>query len=493
MTERDMRPTDIGGGRIVLWDGRLVDEALTDASLKINQPVLKRELFTLDGDDETAGVSYPCIVSDGKGYKLYYMPWTKDSDGSLRVLESDDGLTWRKPALDIFDRPEMKTNNVVMEHRPDGVFVFYDTNPKCPEGERYKAIGKAAEKDASGKTVKGLYCYHSPDGYRFTLSHLLTVKGFFDSLNTANWKNGRYSCYFRNFHDIPDEAMRDGITDINAIHNGEYYTVKYYRGVRDVRVMFSEDFKNWTEPERISFNDGKDYPLYTNNVTDYPRCGDVVVGFPVRYCEREAWTKNVEQMASAAVKKRAMETVEKRMGLALTDCIFMHSYDGSRFFRSNEAFVTPGYENDHNWVYGDCYLAYGMIDSGRETYYLYAFDGNVRDHKRTLELFEIRKDGFACYHAGGDEKTLVTKPVVFKGSGLSLNFSTSAYGYIYVDVLDADGIPLSQSPGVEIYGNSIDRRAYFEDGSDFAAFEGKAVRLRFRMRDASLYSFRFVQ
>lgn len=93
--------------------------------------------------------------------------------------------------------------------------------------------------------------------------------------------------------------------------------------------------------------------------------------------------------------------------------------------------------------------------------------------------------------AGGEEEILITKPIIFEGSDLHINFSTSAYGYIYADVLDETGNPLSDKVSFEIYGDNIDRRIYFENGSDFSEYEGKTVRLRFRMKDAKLYSMWF--
>ena len=93
--------------------------------------------------------------------------------------------------------------------------------------------------------------------------------------------------------------------------------------------------------------------------------------------------------------------------------------------------------------------------------------------------------------ADGEKRVLVTKPLTFDGKELHLNFSTSAYGYIYVDVLDEDGKQLSDKKSFEIYGDTIDRKICFEDGTDFSEFIGKPIRLRFKMRDAKLYSMWF--
>ena len=187
-----------------------------------------------------------------------------------------------------------------------------------------------------------------------------------------------------------------------------------------------------------------------------------------------------------------MKEHENRAGLAVTDCIFMCSRNGKLWHRYNEAFLSPAYETEHNWVYGDCYLAYSLVDSGKECFYLYAHEYHKsREIAKPLIRYEIRKDGFACIMAESKEETVVTKPLTFTGSVLHLNFTTSAKGYIYVDVLDKDGNELSQDTSFEIFGDNIDRKIYFEDGSDFSKYQGKEIRLRFKMSEAKLYSIWF--
>jgi hypothetical protein len=100
----------------------------------------------------------------------------------------------------------------------------------------------------------------------------------------------------------------------------------------------------------------------------------------------------------------------------------------------------------------------------------------------------IRKDGFACYRAGKEECRLVTKPLLYEGDGLHLNFETAVPGYIYVSVLDEEGNALSEE-SFEVFGNTVDRRVTVKGG--FAATAGRPVRLCFRMREAKLYSFQF--
>lgn len=92
--------------------------------------------------------------------------------------------------------------------------------------------------------------------------------------------------------------------------------------------------------------------------------------------------------------------------------------------------------------------------------------------------------------ADNTERTLLTKPLTFSGTTLHLNFETSAFGSVYVDVLSPDGQPLSPE-SCEIYGNSLDRKVLFPDNSGFAAYADQPVCLRFRLREAKLYSMWF--
>jgi len=258
-----------------------------------------------------------------------------------------------------------------------------------------------------------------------------------------------------------------------------------------VRVMYSDDFINWTTPELIRFNDGVDMSLYTNNIIPCERAPHILTGMPTRYHERPGWSANYDQLPSPRARKEYMERFGQRAGLAITDCLFMWSRDGLHWDKYNQAFLTPGYEHPDNWVYGDCYASYGFVDTGDQNLNFYTIDFHHSEGQpKPLNRYEIRKDGFGCYMAGGKEETLVTKPLIFEGSILHLNFATSAFGHIYVDVLDEQGAVIS-GKSFEVFGDNIDRTVIFDDGTDFSRFAGKPVRLRFTMLDAKIFSMKF--
>lgn len=470
-----MNTIQLNHEREVFWDDYLIDTRQTTACHMLMHPERKEYCFTFDQGNERNSLAYPCIVKDEKGYKLYYLAAyaiLTDRGGPPHsyeaVIESSDGIHWTRPHLNIFEHPELTQNNVVVDHINDGLCVFYDTNPHCPPQEKYKAIGQMLRPEDGGYR-RELWSRTSPDGYHFSPPRFITDQGSFDSLNTLFWQDGRYICYVR--HLRPD-------------HNGEGI-------VRDISVMYSEDFETWTAPCPIRYNDDADYQMYTNNILPYDRAAHRFIGLPLRYCERSEWTENCDLIASHAIKKLAIELDGPRAGLAVTDSLFMTSRDGETWTRYQEAFLAPGPEHPDNWIYGDANIAYRFVDSGKDTYYLYIIDfARSYDKPRQMARHEIRKDGFACLMADHIQREIITKPLTFSGSILHLNFETSAFGSIYVDVLNEDGSPIS--PGsFEIYGNSLDRPIRFPDGTDFAPFAGQTVRLRFKLLEAKLYSLWF--
>ena len=111
-----------------------------------------------------------------------------------------------------------------------------------------------------------------------------------------------------------------------------------------------------------------------------------------------------------------------------------------------------------------------------------------------LRRYSLRVDGFISVHAPYAGGELITKPVRFKGGSLDLNFATSAGGSVRVELQDEAGAPIpgfALADARELIGDQISRPARWQGGGDVRALEGKAIRLRFVMKDADLFSFRF--
>ena len=144
-------------------------------------------------------------------------------------------------------------------------------------------------------------------------------------------------------------------------------------------------------------------------------------------------------------------------------------------------------------MYGDCYPARGFIETKSEIegaageLSMLVPEGEWSGRPTRLVRYSIRCDGFRSAHSGESEKTLVTKPFIFSGSDLFVNFETSALGYMYFTLVDKDG---NRYESEETFGNNIDRKVYFDAGV-IKRLSGKPVTLEVRMCDSDLYSIMF--
>jgi hypothetical protein len=126
-----------------------------------------------------------------------------------------------------------------------------------------------------------------------------------------------------------------------------------------------------------------------------------------------------------------------------------------------------------------------LVDSDAELSMLcHEYSGKTDIWK--VRRYVIRQDGFVSLHAGEDEKTVITKPFIFKGDKLFVNLSTSAAGYMYFELKTADGKKLSS---YEVFGDSVAKRVHFT--GDLSDFSDKEVVMTVRMLDADIYSFKF--
>ncbi len=128
---------------------------------------------------------------------------------------------------------------------------------------------------------------------------------------------------------------------------------------------------------------------------------------------------------------------------------------------------------------------------------LYVKDGgswSQRGKASRFRRYTVRIDGFVSVEAPLSGGEFVTKPLVFQGKELVMNFSTSAAGSVQMEIQDVTGRPVpgfTLSDSTEIFGDQIEGTVTWDGGSDVSELAGKPIRLRFALKDADLYSFRF--
>ncbi len=449
---------DIGSRRQLFVDDFLIAQK-TNVRLALHQPVRREVVLTNEHPWEKHGVSYMVTFRDGGLFRAWYRCDGKaldDRRSMTAYAESKDGVHWKKPELGIVDWNGSTKNNLVWAGPGRNMAPFKDTNPATPAAERYKAIVVDA---------RGLLALVSPDGLRWRLLYKepILTEGPFDSHNIAFWDEwaGQYMAYTRG-------VRREG-------QIGEGMTKGFRNGVRWIRRATSKDFKHWTPLEPIDTGAAPLEHFYTNATVPYERSPGLYLMFPSRF-------------ADAREPKPGWKA-----GKGVNDSVLLSSRDGLRFQRTFlEAFVRPGLDPG-NWHERSLYLERGLLQTAPQELSLYAME-NWRLDTNHIRRLTLRPDGFVSVqapYAGGE---LITRPVRFSGKRLWLNFSTSAVGSLQVEIQDAKGKPLagfSLQDCPLIYGDELDRPVRWQSGPDLGKLAGTPIRLRFLMRDADLYAFRF--
>ena len=484
---------DIGSRRELFIDAYLIDK-IQGARQRLHHPVPREIAIVHDAPWEGTGSGYHSIFHDGEKYRMYYKAWHLEVEqGKLNTkhhplyccyAESDDGIRWRKPELGLYEFNGSKKNNIIMIPGPVGSVkvdpghpaVFKDENPAAKPDAQYKAIFRSS----------GLLPYKSPDGFRWspmTEQPILQGLGAFDSQNLAFWDPSirKYRAYWRIF--------TSGTT-----------TDKNWKpaGYRAIRTAVSDDMLNWTQVKDITYTDSPVEHLYTNQIKPYLRAPHLLIGFPTRYIDRK-WAESTKSLPDLE-QRRLRSSSSERYGTAITEGLLMVSRDGLHFKRWNEAFLRPGIQRPGTWQYGAQYIGWHLVETpsslpgAPNELSLYATESYWHGKGSALRRYTLRLDGFVSINAPMKGGELVTKPIRFAGDRLEMNLATSAAGSIRVEIQDADGNPI---PGYELancqelFGDTLDLTVKWNKGNSLGDLAGQAVRLRFEIKDADLYSFQF--
>ncbi len=458
------QPIDIGSRRELFVDRFLIDK-LVNARLDLQQPREMGPVHKFDKPWEGAFSGYSTLIKDGNLYRLYYrgIP-TSGSDGRAGEVtcyaESRDGIHWTRPNLGLHEVHGTKQNNVILATPPftHNFAPFLDTRPGVPASERFKGIG--------GTGRSGLVAFASADGIRWRKLReepiLPPGPARYDSQNLAFYSEaeGRYVCYFRTFRRIGSQNYRW------------------------ISRTTSADFLTWAPAEEMSFGDAPPEHLYTNQTSPYFRAPHIRISIAARFFPgRQA----IDDAEAAAIH------VDPNYYKDVSDAVLFSTRGGNTYDRTFlEAFIRPGLGLE-NWVSRTNYPAWNVVQTGPAEMSLYV-NKNYGQPTAQLVRYAMRLDGFASVHAGAAGGELVTKPLRFTGSALDLNFATSAGGSVRVELQNANGTPIpgfTLADARELIGDRISRPARWNAGGDVRSLEGRTVRIRFVLKDADLYSFRF--
>lgn len=399
---------------------------------------------------------YCTIIRDKDIYRAYYRGWSEISGSQVTCYaESKDGIYWEKPELGLFEINGSKKNNVLLVTEPvtHNFSPFLDKNPGAKPDQKYKALG--------GNSKTGLIPYVSSDGIKWVKLQEEGVikKGAFDSQNVSFWSESEnlYVCYFRIF------------------------TEKKFRSVSRTT---SSDFINWSEPVEMTYGDTQLEHLYTQQTSPYFRAPHIYIAIGARFMP------NRQVLTEEQLKRLKVDPSQYK---GLSEPYFMTTRGGNIYDRTFlESFIRPGI-GLNNWSARTNYPVNNIVQTGSEEMSIYV-NQDYAQPTAHMRRYTLRLDGFTSINAPYKGGEVITKPFIFAGKELEVNYSTSAAGEIRIEIQDEHGVAIpgfTMEESQTLIGNEIARIVTWKGKENAEELSSKPVRLRIYLKDADLYSLRF--
>lgn len=472
--ETPAAPIEVGSDKQLFIDS-LFFESASGVRLQVNPATKTGEQNVVrDRPWESATLNWFSVMEDRGGtlstpdqpkarYRMWYEAydiegWPNLDDTSFCYAESADGITWTKPALDLFSYQGSTKNNILFRQigpegarsRVHGSHVFKD--PAAPPEQRYKAVSQGIF-EALGTPPYRVAGMYSPDGLTWTRYPDPICDIFGDSQYSAVW----------------DEGTREYVLFGRVSGRG-----------RALGRSTSKDLSFFEPLQLVLQTDEKDPPesdLYNPAALKYPHAARAWFMFPSLFNHQN-------------------QTLDIRMAT---------SRDGITWTwpEQSKPYIPLGPEGSFDA--GSLYMGQGLLRVG-DTLYQY-YGGSPLNHEegelealvlpgnsRVMSRVTTRLDGFVSVEAETGGGAFTTPPLLFQGNLLKLNVHVREGGYLRVGLLDEKGeaIPARTPADCEaIAGDQIDALLLWKDGGDVTARAGKPTRLRIEMDQASLYAFRF--
>lgn len=421
---------------------------------------------------------YSCVPSDYWNPEKKVLGTNLNADWGqlLCYVESDDLLTWKHPELMIHNYHGEKSNIVfggplTPNTGYHGGAVFID--PSAPANERYKTfyMGRIPLDQLREYEQKlGLELDPMAIHYQSAMFGAVSSDGF-------HWTAIENPLMLAN-----SDTSNRVYFDLNLNKYVAYVRMWFY-GRRVIGRAETDDFRRWPLPDPVMWIGADDQPandIYTNASTFYPETTDQYLMFPGIY-------------------RRDTDTTEIRMA---------SSFEGRMWSTlPGDPVIPTGV--DGSWDGGCVFAAGDLVKMGSGQVAL-PYVGYSVPHKypRFMPLGQL---GFAIWQAerlsslaadgvGG----FTTPQFILPDSLLRLNIETHRSGEVLVEIAEADGLP-RPVPQVEgpafpgfsfadcdpLCGDLPAKTVSWKGNTDLSALVGKPVSLRFRMRAAKLFSFKF--
>jgi hypothetical protein len=451
---------EIGLGPQLFLDDYLIEsmnglKRVVQSPERLQKPVL---------DSKTFGTTQPYMTvlrdPDTNRYRIWY-----NNKAAVWHAESDDGITWRNP------QSVWETSHCF------GASVI-DDGPTAPDPQRrYKLANWQATRIREDKPGDdgGMWIGFSPDGLRWT--------GYENNPALPTWPEGYGKIVPHGTQDIIDAfydpSQKHYIVAVKtpAIpEDGFAQTPRAGQSIRRlVGMSTSKDFTNWEKPQRILLpNDKEEGLLEFYGMGGIHKRGGLYIGL-VRALHDDlpcdaGGPPNGIGYAALAISR---------------DCHTWHRFREPFLDRNPE----PG-SWDHAMTWMGCSLP--MND---EMFFYYG--GYARGHKiepekeRQIGLARMKRDRYVALAPNGNQSRLVTRSFRMPSGRLTINADAS-HGEVNVRLLDPEGKPfnaLGDATARPIRGDVLAGGVRWQQPLE--ALCGKAVRLEFQFRNASLFGFDF--
>ena len=416
---------------------------------------------------------------------------------SICYAESEDGLTWTRPDVNLFEWEGIKQNNIVMPGCNGGIMV----DPNGPDEHRFKGLILVKE-NAVWPQSKGaicgqygdkwrleLYLCTSPDGIRWT-RHTPGVSDYFhDTQNHFFYdpRIGKYAAYFRT-HGRGRTVGRLEIDDPLAL---PWIPI----GSDNPDEAFSTSKKHLF-PTALACDelDPPDTDLYTPSVHRYPWADDAYFSFANPY--RHYPVGDTTDTAAHGKDQRGRFKNDGPLDIQLAV-----SRDGINWSRPDRRpYVSLGLKGE--WDGGQSYMCLGMFRKGNEIWMYDSpsrrthgdWDPGNRPPEAGLRRLVQRLDGFMSADAAYTGAGFTTPLIKFDGAFLRLNVDCSALGQVWVEIRDEKNhaIPgYTMAEAIDVDRNEVAAPVYWKEKDNVGELIGKPVRLHFKLRACKLYAFQF--
>ena len=406
-------------------------------------------------------------------FRMWYTAFARNPPGDYQAracyAESDDGITWRKPMLDICEFEGRRPTNILLDGPGETLNISVVKTPHDDPQRLYKGFFTHRRyKRAPG--IYGLLVTTSPDGIHWTKpKQVIYCKA--DNSPSLVWmpSEGKYLA-----------AMRAQATHPKL---GGYWRV--------TGISQSRNFDDWTPKKTFVLTDDRDgYPQMQFHDVQLTTYGDVVIGL----ASAMHLKKNVKDNKTSTANIQLVSTRNGHQWHRVADrAVFIDNGPGKYDRGLVMASSTMAVKDDTIYIYYHG-MQYGM---GRRNP-IYPGKGKpAQGELGGICLATLPADRFVAMRPVKTDSTgeLLTKSLRLPGGELLLN-ADAEDGDLQVELLDGKGRVLGGFEGDKSRLMKQDRlrhRVVWQSGDEQKSLKdaptNQPLALRFLLKKGSLYAF----